>query len=164
MTTCANLVDVAATAYDVANVDVPAVGASLVGLAQGADDPDRTGFSEYHDGGSTTGTFMVRWADWKYVHYVGHTPQLFDLADDPHELHDLAGEESARVQDALSEGSARLREICDPEGVNAQAFADQGRRIEALGGREACLTAYLFNHTPTPGEQAEMSDASGGSI
>ena len=164
VTTCANLVDVAATAYDVANVDVPAVGASLVGLAQGADDPDRTGFSEYHDGGSTTGTFMVRWADWKYVHYVGHTPQLFDLADDPHELHDLAGEESARVQDALSEGSARLREICDPEGVNAQAFADQGRRIEALGGREACLTAYLFNHTPTPGEQAEMSDASGGSI
>lgn len=33
--------------------------------------------------------FMVRTADWKYVHYEGFHPQLFDLNADPHELHDL---------------------------------------------------------------------------
>ena len=40
-------------------------------------DPDRTAFSEYHDGGSTTGAFMVRWDNWKYVHYQGERPLLF---------------------------------------------------------------------------------------
>ena len=48
-----------------------------------ADDPNRTVFSEYHDGGSTTGSFMVRWEHWKFVYYVGHDAQLFNLALDP---------------------------------------------------------------------------------
>ncbi|MDP6341912.1 MAG: sulfatase-like hydrolase/transferase, partial [Alphaproteobacteria bacterium] len=33
--------------------------------------------------------FMIRTADWKYIHYEGFRPQLFNLADDPGELHDL---------------------------------------------------------------------------
>jgi arylsulfatase A-like enzyme len=33
--------------------------------------------------------FMVRTADWKYIHYEHFRPQLFDLNADPHELHDL---------------------------------------------------------------------------
>ncbi len=33
--------------------------------------------------------FMVRTADWKYVHYMKHPPQLFDLRIDPNELVDL---------------------------------------------------------------------------
>ena len=32
---------------------------------------------------------MVRTADWKYIHYEGYRPQLFDLGADPHELRDL---------------------------------------------------------------------------
>jgi arylsulfatase A-like enzyme len=35
---------------------------------------------------------MVRTADWKYVHWQGFRPQLFDLAVDPQELRDLGGE------------------------------------------------------------------------
>lgn len=34
---------------------------------------------------------MVRTERWKYVHYQGFVPQLFDLQEDPHEFHDLAG-------------------------------------------------------------------------
>jgi arylsulfatase A-like enzyme len=32
---------------------------------------------------------MVRTADWKYIHYEGFQPQLFDLNADPNELRDL---------------------------------------------------------------------------
>ncbi len=32
---------------------------------------------------------MVRGDRWKYVHYKGFAPQLFDLQDDPDELVDL---------------------------------------------------------------------------
>jgi arylsulfatase A-like enzyme len=36
--------------------------------------------------------WMVRTADWKYVHWQGFAPQLFDLANDPNELRDLGRE------------------------------------------------------------------------
>ena len=62
------------------------------------------------------------------------------------------------MRSALVEGGMRLNTICDPEAVNALCFADQKRRIAELGGEEACLNAYVFNHTPTPGEQDDMSE------
>ncbi|MDG1737328.1 MAG: sulfatase-like hydrolase/transferase, partial [Paracoccaceae bacterium] len=163
ISTGTTLLDIAATAVDATGVSkdkqskaLP--GKSLLDIANQPNDPDRTIFSEYHDGGSTTGTFMVRWANWKYVYYVGHGPQLFNLTNDPHELVNLAVELSTEpaVQTALQEGEKRLREICDPEAVNAQCFDDQHRRIEELGGRDACINAYVFNHTPTPDEQKKL--------
>ncbi|WP_416138688.1 alkaline phosphatase family protein [Halomonas sp. HK25] len=36
--------------------------------------------------------FMVTDGRWKYVHYQHHRPQLFDLATDPQELTDVAGD------------------------------------------------------------------------
>ena len=163
VTTGTSLLDLSATALDVTGVsrDVERhalPGVSLRDIAGAPDDPDRTIFSEYHDGGSTTGTFMVRWGDWKFVTYVGHPPQLFNLSDDPHELRNLAAEgaDEPAVQNALREGEKRLRAICDPEAVNQACFADQRRRIEELGGEQACRTAFVFNHTPTPNEQSEM--------
>ena len=162
-----SLLDLAATAIDVTGVDhsewssaLP--GTSLLALANQPDDADRTIFAEYHDGGSSTGTFMVRWDRWKYIHYVGHAPQLFDLADDPDEMNDLvsiAPHDSA-IEAALKEGERRLRSICDPDEVNRLCFQDQQQRIEDLGGREACENAYLFGHTPTPDEQQKMAESS----
>ena len=135
-------------------------GRSLRLIAGEDDDLDRTTFSEYHDGGSTTGVFMVRWENWKYVHYVGHEAQLFDLAQDPHELRDLADDtvNDPVVMAALQEGERRLRAICDPEEVNAQCFDDQKRRIAELGGVDACKAVYGFNHTPTPDEQRALEE------
>ncbi len=158
-----SLLDLSATACDVLgivdeNVEPARPGRSLRDIAQNEDDPDRTVFSEYHDGGSTTGTFMVRWQQWKYVHYVGYPPQLFNMAADPKELHDLAANagNAPEISDALEEGERRLRAICDPEAVNERCFAEQKQRIEQLGGEAACRNAYVFNHTPTPAEQAKL--------
>lgn len=167
VSTGTTLLDIAATAVDVSGVAHDAhsralPGTSLRSIANRADDPDRTIFSEYHDGGSTTGTFMVRWSHWKFVYYVGHPPQLFDLQADPNELNNLAtaGTYDPRVLSAWEDGERRLREICDPEAVNARCFADQKRRIAELGGRDACINSYVFNHTPTPAEQAKLGEVS----
>ena len=77
-------------------------------------------------------------------------------------MNDLAAtsDMSADARAALEEGEKRLRQICDPEAVNQLCFEDQQRRIEQLGGREACENAYLFGHTPTPDEQRKMANDS----
>ena len=152
-------VDLAATALDCMGLAAAPEGdgVSLSQIAIAPADPDRAVLSEYHDGGSSTGAFMLRWQNWKYVHYVGLPPQLFDLAADPHEDHDLGTSSEARAVAARAEGLRRLKTICDPEAANESCFADQAARIEVLGGREACQNAYLFNHTPTPVEQARMA-------
>ena len=165
VTTGTSLLDLSATALDVLGVEENHEGSSRPGrslrdIALSKDDPDRTIFSEYHDGGSTTGTFMVRWQQWKYVHYVGYPPQLFNMVTDPKELHDLAADanNTTNVLKALQEGERRLREICDPDAVNEACFANQKQRVEQLGGEEACLNAYSFSHTPTPTEQNEIRE------
>ena len=105
-------------------------------------------FSELHDDGSMTGEFMVRRGNWKLVHYVGYSPQLFDLAADPWEEHDLAGRpETADVQSSLYE---ELYRIVEPEAVDRLAFADQQARIQRLGGVEAILLRPDLNFTPLP--------------
>jgi choline-sulfatase len=132
--------------------DAPLPGHSLVALANGAQ-PDRTILSEFHDGGAPTGYFLVRRDEWKYVHYVGAEAQLFNLRDDPFEENDLGCDPGHRPR--RSDCEAALRSILDPDAINRQAFADQARRIEALGGREAILrmTGQEFGFTPLPGFQ-----------
>ena len=161
--TAVSLVDMAATALDImdrsADPDCP--GQPLHTIANAPDDADRTVLSEYHDGGSSTGAFMVRWQNWKYVHYAGLPPQLFDLAADPGEMWDRGLDPAPDAVAARSEGARRLREICDADAVDRQCRADQQARIASLGGRKACREAFLFNHTPTPAEQAAMETGNG---
>lgn len=104
-------------------------------------------FSEYHDGGSPTGFFMIRKGDWKYVYYAGgHPAQLFNLARDPGELSDLVLD--PQCQTILAELHSHLLEVLDPEKINREAFAEQKARIDALGGEKAILDMPGFNHTP----------------
>ena len=47
---------------------------------------------------------MVRSGDWKLNYYHGHAPQLFNLAEDPSELHDRADDPAcADIRQALTE-------------------------------------------------------------
>jgi len=108
---------------------------------------DRFILSEYHDGGSPTGLFMIRQGDWKYVYYAGAYPaQLFHLQQDLQETQDLGENPAyAAVREKLH---GFLNQVLDPETVNAQAFAEQARLLEDLGGAEKVLAMPSFNHTP----------------
>lgn len=152
----AHFLDIASTAISLGGIDQPEhwPGTDLMALANADEDRSRTLFSEYHDGGSTTGTFMVAWDGWKLIWYAGRQPQLFNLDEDPGETRDLAVDPAAA--EALAEGRRRLLAICNPDEVSALAFADQRALIEAVGGEEACRNAFVFNATPTPVEQAAM--------
>jgi choline-sulfatase len=139
------IVELATGALDADTRALP--GDSLLEIAKQPPE-DRAVLSEYHDGGAITGVFMLRDRRFKYVHYVDHPPQLFDLKADPHETEDLANEPAHA--DVLRAYQQKLRARLDPEAVNAQAFADQARRIEDFGGEAAILAGKDFGFTPVP--------------
>ena len=113
--------------------------------------PPRTVLCEYHAAGAIAGVFMIRRGAFKYVHYVGMPPQLFDLAADPLELRDLG--QDAGCRGVIAECAAALRRVVDPEAIDALARRDQAARIAALGGREAILAKGSFGYSPVPGTQ-----------
>jgi choline-sulfatase len=123
-------------------------GVSLFDLA-GGERPQRTVLSEYHGMGSTTAAFMVRVEQYKYVHYVGYPPQLFDLADDPEELTDRAADPAMR--ETLREAHARLESMLDPGEVDARARARQAVLLAANGGRDAVIARGDLGFSVPPG-------------
>ena len=149
--TAVNLIDSYQTILDCVGLpleeaDAALPGSSLYTIAQGAE-PDRVTFSEYHDGGTTFAHYMLRHGDWKLNYFVGHRPQLFNLADDPEELNDLGG--SADHAHIRQECERLLRQIVDPEATNERALADQQRKVAEFGGRDAVLQSIGdFGYTP----------------
>lgn len=125
-------------------------GRSLWQAARG-DDRERTVFSEYHAVGARNAIFMLRSGRYKYVHYVGDPPQLFDLERDPEERHDLAGSSEHRGE--LEALEAELRSLLDPEATDARAKEDQRAKVAAFGGREAVIARGTFDNSPAPGEE-----------
>jgi choline-sulfatase len=131
--------------YEPADADLS--GASLWELAI-RDDLDRSVFSEYHADFSASGIYMLRTLRWKYVHYVGWPPQLFDMQADPSEVDDLANVPSRRAIRAQMERG--LREIMDPEVVDEEVRADQRARIARRGGIDAIVGRVTETHSPPP--------------
>ena len=145
-----SLIDLSETILDHFGVSLAGErpGRSLRAIATEDADPDRAVLSEYHAVGAVSGAFMLRAGRWKYVHYVGFEPELFDLDADPEETTDLAGDPGCA--DIVASLDARLRALCDPEAVDRQAHADQAAMIERYGGREAALKLGAPGATPTP--------------
>lgn len=151
ISTPVSLIDIAATIeYSVCrSIDtnrLPWQGRALQSFAD-TPEPDRPVLSEYHDGGSPTGVYMLRQGCWKYIYFAeGHPALLFNLDDDPQELQNRIDDPLAAS--AVAHLKAQLFEILDPEGVNRQAFADQAGMVEKLGGLEQIRAMQSFNHTP----------------
>ncbi len=110
-------------------------------------EPERVVLSEYHDGGSPCGFYMLRKRQWKLVYFSeGFPALLFDMKNDPQELVNLAeNPEFTAVKQSMVDS---LHEILDPEKVNAMAFADQDKMVEKLGGLDVIRSMQSFNHTP----------------
>ncbi len=143
-----SLIDLSATIPAHFGVEFACSGRSLRDIATGPDEPERPVFSEYHAAGAVSGAFMIRKGRWKYNHYIGFPPELFDLATDPEELEDLG---RSQAHEGIREMMhCELIGVCDPEAVNAMAFADQAAMVERYGGREEALKLGAPGATPPP--------------
>ena len=105
-------------------------------------------FSEYHALASEHASFMIKQGDYKFIYYVTHQPQLFNLKDDPDEMCDLAPD--PKYAATLSRMEGLLREICDPEKVNEQARREQNALLEKHGGKEKVLQYAKLSYSPVP--------------
>jgi choline-sulfatase len=127
-------------------IDLP--GRSLFDIGAELYDPKRTVFSEYHAFGSPSAAFMLRSGRFKYNYYVGYEPELFDLASDPGEEHNLAA--NADHAATVSRFETELRNILDPEATDKRAKADQAALIERFGGPEKARNIGAPGATPAP--------------
>jgi len=154
-----SLVDVHATLLDVFECEDAARGRgeSLLELVHRKHESERVVFSEYHAAGAKTGVFMLRQGAYKYVHYVGMPPQLFDLEADPEELQDLAAHPAQAAR--LRAFERELRKICDPDEVDRRAKADQAALVERHGGRDKVVGKGGFGATPAPGHRPAYAAA-----
>ena len=147
------LLDCVGLAPNAAEAGLP--GASLIGIANAPDDDARIVLSEYHAAGATSGLFMLRRGPWKYVHYTGYAPELFDLAHDPEEMVNLAGDPChAAILDELETALRALLAPETPESIDARAKADQAAHVERHGGRELILGAAPIHGSPVPGGES----------
>ncbi len=117
--------------------------------------PRNPAFSEYHTTGAIAAAFMLRKGSFKYVHYVGMPPQLFDLDADPGEERDLGT--NPGYAGLVAQCEAELRAIIDPEAADRTARADQAAQIQRFGGREAILAKGAYSYSPVPGVKALYS-------
>ena len=142
------LVDMYPTLMDMAGLDrpegldgqslMPAVAGDAGGLRDYA-------FSEYHDTACCTGSFMLRRGDWKYIAYPGYAPQLFQLADDPWEVRNLA----AARPDVVADMDGRLREIVDVDAVDAKVKAYDRASFAQWRDQQKAVGTYETNMAVT---------------
>ena len=123
-----SLVDVLPTLLDFANVkhtdDLD--GASLTGLLHGDRDPDRTVYGEYLAEGAIAPIMMIRHGALKYIHCDADPPQLYNLVDDPQELHNLgAGPVHA---DVVARFDSAVRARWDTTRIHQEVLRSQRER------------------------------------
>ena len=125
-----SLVDVMPTLLDLAQTPIPdgLRGRSLLPSLRGDTAPEDVVVAEYHAQGMLGAGYMAKKRNFKYNYYVDLPPQLFDLAADPKEFDDLAGQPGwASVQtDLHRELLARI----DPDDVDRRAKRNQ--RLQGL--------------------------------
>ena len=104
--------------------------------------------SEYHAAGSANASFALRAGSEKLIYHVGARAQLFDLARDPEERHDLNASGGDHKRAVALE--IELRKLCDPEAVDGRAKDDQRKKAEFWGGNDAIINEGLIVYTPPP--------------
>ena len=135
-----NLIDLTATLLEALGAAPLPHGQGRSFLAVARDEKaawDDETFSEYctdeipaWTGGMAVRQRMIRSGPWKLVYYHGYRPQLFDLASDPHELHDLAEDSSHRaVRDRLER---KLLADWDPDAI-LERMKERRRDKDVIG-------------------------------
>ena len=103
----------------------PVAGHSLQGLLEGGQET-REVIGEYTGEGCIAPLLMIRREQYKYVYCEVDPPQLFDLASDPLECHNLAAKPEYQALAAAFQTEVLQR--WDPVALRQQVLQDQKRR------------------------------------
>ncbi|KAF2830558.1 choline-sulfatase [Ophiobolus disseminans] len=85
-------------------------------------------FGEYMGEGTVTPMYMIRRHQWKYTYSLVDPPQLFDLVNDPQELHNLATSSKPHYQEVLAGFEAEAREKWDFQQIHQDTLKSQRMR------------------------------------
>lgn len=148
-----SLVDIYQSAIDFTGGELDAYDKSLPGqsLLESIHNPnlERPIYSEYLSFGFYTSAFMLRKGRYKYIHYEGEKPQLFDLYEDKNECNDLASDENYR--DVIADFEKELQAIVNTKDANDKAKKAQDAVMERMGGVEEFMKTFkpsLFSPIP----------------
>jgi choline-sulfatase len=149
-----NLIDLLPTFLDLAGVcdaeRLPMDGRSLMGLLDGSDSENREAFSETHaDAMIQAPCFMLRQGEYKYTYIHGHKGQLFDLAADPGEWHNLVG--NPDYADVEARMKARVLERFDPDAIAADVVDSYRKRMLIDKAMVANGTSWDYSPSFDPG-------------
>ncbi len=135
-----SLVDLLPTFIEIAGGEAamlgePVDGRSLMPLARGEDDPIDEAIGEYCAEMTPWPVFMIRRGDLKYIHCDVDPPQLYDLALDPDERRNVAGDPAYRERAAAFAAEVAAR--WDSEKLRADIIATQKSRRALHAAMEA---------------------------
>lgn len=142
-----SLLDLPATIVDLAGQELvrPMQGRSLIPALTGGELNKVPVIAEYHGEGIMRPSFMVRLGDWKMIYSHGTPHQLFNLADDPMEQVNRAGD-----ADAAKAEARLLEEITggqfDLETIEAEVWARLPQKQLVNAAMAASRTTW--DHVP----------------
>lgn len=151
-----SLVDLVATLLEV--VDAPGGddldGDSLVPLMRG-DGPGwkDEAFSEYLAHGVVRPMAMLRRGDYKLNYSLGDPPELYNLAEDPSEFNDLAGDPGHR--EVVEDLQRRLLDRWDPEDLEGQVRKSQQDRLLIEAATGTVLPQMVLANSVTSRQRTE---------
>ena len=95
---------------------------------------------------------MLRKGAWKYIHYTGYAPELYNIEEDPEEITNLS--DNPNYADILADLSDCLHKKLSPmtpDSIDATAKAEQAAHIIKHGGRDFILGQAQIHGSPVPG-------------
>lgn len=142
-----SLLDVLPTVCEIVGSE-PAdiVGRSLVPELRGEDGESQPVFVEYHSEGVYAPCWMRREGTLKYIYIHGRGEQLFDLAVDPAELHDLSDDPT--WADELQRMRADVLDRFDPDDIETRIR--RSLRDRRLVRSAMATTKAMWTYDPDP--------------
>ena len=133
---------------------LPMDGVSMLPHLQGQDNAPDTVYAEYTGEGTVRPMMMIRRGPWKYITCPADEPQLYNVANDPRELNNLARfakvepqtEEDKEAKRVFEKYDAEAKAKWDFETITAQVFQSQrSRRVVWDALKLGSFTSWDFD-------------------